>query len=142
MKELESSVEKGMPDFIKMVQSPQSGHQQRGLDQGGRRDLVRGTSQARQQMERNLQKFHRKVTITSLRTDNSIKNHFYSTVRKCLRTISKMRGEKNTTITMKSIKPYVLSKIVENSELTDLIVQLGRSKFKGSNDLNIEEQVL
>jgi hypothetical protein len=43
---------------------------------------------------------------------------------------------------MKSIKPYVLSKIVENSELTDLIVQLGRSKFKGSNDLNIEEQVL
>jgi hypothetical protein len=50
-----------------------------------------------------------------LRTDNSIKNHFYSTVRKFLRTISKVKSEGSTGITMKSIKPSVLSKIVENT---------------------------
>lgn len=43
---------------------------------------------------------------------------------------------------MKSIKPYVLSKIVENTELTNLIVQLGRSKYKDSDTLNLEETVL
>lgn len=66
--------------------------------------------------------FQGRYLYSSFRTDNSIKNHFYSSVRKSLRTISKMLGEKNTTITMKSIKPFVLSKIVENTELTNLIV--------------------
>lgn len=93
-------------------------------------------------MERDLQTVRWQVAFYLYRTDNSIKNHFYSTVRKCLRTISKLRGEKNTTITMKSIKPYVLSKIVENTELTNLIVQLGRSKYKDSDTLNLEETVL
>lgn len=45
------------------------------------------------------------------RTDNSIKNHFYSTVRKSLRRISKFMGSKNSTAKMRQIKPSTLSKI-------------------------------
>lgn len=57
------------------------------------------------------------------RTDNAIKNHFYSTVRRSLRKLGKMNGrDRFGTITMKSIKPSVLSKIVENTELAGLII--------------------
>jgi myb proto-oncogene protein len=50
--------------------------------------------------------------VGGLRTDNSIKNHFYSTIRRCLRRINKLQGEKNSTLKMRSLKPYVLSKIL------------------------------
>ena len=57
------------------------------------------------------------------RTDNAVKNHFYSTVRRSLRKIGKIGGrDRFGTITMKSIKPLVLSKIVENTELAGIIV--------------------
>ena len=74
------------------------------------------------------------------RTDNSIKNHFYSTVRRCLRKIGKL-SQPQTVITMKSIKPSLLSKIVENTQLTTLILQIGRSKGKNTNNaaMRIEE---
>lgn len=52
------------------------------------------------------------------RTDNSIKNHFYSTIRRCLRRINKLQGEKNSTLKMRTIKPYVLSKILADKNLT------------------------
>lgn len=45
------------------------------------------------------------------RTDNSIKNYFYSTIRRSLRRISKFLGSKNSTEQMKDIKPSTLSKI-------------------------------
>ncbi|EGR28135.1 myeloblastosis oncogene family protein, putative [Ichthyophthirius multifiliis] len=45
------------------------------------------------------------------RTDNSIKNHFYSTLRRSLRRINKLLGDKNSTAQVKDIKPGVLSKI-------------------------------
>lgn len=45
------------------------------------------------------------------RTDNSIKNHFYSTIRRSLRRINKELGDKNSTAQVKDIKPGVLSKI-------------------------------
>ncbi|CAK76218.1 unnamed protein product (macronuclear) [Paramecium tetraurelia] len=57
------------------------------------------------------------------RTDNAIKNHFYSTLRRSLRRINKMIGDKNSnqrkqifskekcTQQIKDIKPGVLSKI-------------------------------
>ncbi|CAD8147801.1 unnamed protein product [Paramecium octaurelia] len=47
------------------------------------------------------------------RTDNAIKNHFYSTLRRSLRRINKMIGDKNKKCTqqIKDIKPGVLSKI-------------------------------
>ena len=40
---------------------------------------------------------------------------------------------------MKSIKPSVLSKIVENAELIALIMEIGKKKQKDSNNLNISE---
>lgn len=82
-------------------------------------------------MEGDLQAVRRQVFDPPRRTDNSIKNHFYSTVRRCLRRISKLAGGHQTTITMKSVKPYVLSKIVENTELTNLILKIGRDKTRG-----------
>jgi hypothetical protein len=84
-------------------------------------------------VEGDLQAFRRQVNYPPLRTDNSIKNHFYSTVRRCLRRISKLAGGHQTTITMKSVKPFVLSKIVENTELTNLILKIGRDKTRGRN---------
>ncbi|CAD8049542.1 unnamed protein product [Paramecium sonneborni] len=47
------------------------------------------------------------------RTDNAIKNHFYSTLRRSLRRINKLIGDKNKkgTQQIKDIKPGVLSKI-------------------------------
>jgi len=55
------------------------------------------------------------------RTDNSIKNHFYSTIRRSLRRINKELGDKNSTAQVKDIKPGVLSKIflLSNSKLED-----------------------
>jgi hypothetical protein len=50
------------------------------------------------------------------RTDNSIKNHFYSTLRRSLRRINKSLGDKNSTAQVKDIKPGVLSKIMNITE--------------------------
>jgi len=50
------------------------------------------------------------------RTDNSIKNHFYSTLRRSLRRINKSLGDKNSTAQVKDIKPGVLSKIMNLTE--------------------------
>lgn len=38
-----------------------------------------------------------KVNSKRFRTDNSIKNHFYSTLRRSLRRLNKLSGEKNST---------------------------------------------
>ena len=46
------------------------------------------------------------------RTDNAIKNHFYSTLRKSLRRINKILGSTNSTIQMRSIKPCILSQVL------------------------------
>lgn len=53
-----------------------------------------------------------------IRTDNFIKNHFYSTIRRSLRRINKELGDKNSRLNadigteqVKNIKPGVLSKI-------------------------------
>jgi myb proto-oncogene protein len=45
------------------------------------------------------------------RTDNAIKNYFYSTIRRSLRRMGKFVGSKNSTEQMKRIKPSTLSKI-------------------------------
>ena len=45
------------------------------------------------------------------RTDNSIKNHFYSTMRKKLRRMNKLIGMRNSTSQVREIKPSVLSNI-------------------------------
>lgn len=50
------------------------------------------------------------------RTDNSIKNHFYSTVRRSLRRVNKFMGSKESTKKMRRIKPSILSKIFSVGE--------------------------
>ena len=45
------------------------------------------------------------------RTDNDIKNHFYSMLRRSLRRVNKILGMRNSTKKIRLIKPSVLSKI-------------------------------
>lgn len=59
---------------------------------------------------------HRRITARQVspsldRTDNAIKNYFYSTIRRSLRRMGKFVGSKNSTEQMKRIKPSTLSKI-------------------------------
>lgn len=107
-----NSADRGTFGQMQMVQPPQPRNQQQLLEPAGRAQVVRGPQDPRQQVEGHLQRVHRQVRIPSDRTDNSIKNHFYSTIRRCLRRINKFQGEKNSTLKMRNIKPYVLSKIL------------------------------
>ena len=50
------------------------------------------------------------------RTDNSVKNHFYSTLRRSLRRINKFLGFKNSTNQMRLIKPSILCQLIKQSE--------------------------
>ena len=64
-------------------------------------------------MEIDVQIFLRQVIFfNKIRTDNDIKNHFYSTLRRSLRRLNKFIGEKNSTTQMREIKPSVLSTIM------------------------------
>lgn len=47
----------------------------------------------------------------NFRTDNAIKNHFYSSIRRSLRRINKILGSKNSTDQMRNVKPAVLSEL-------------------------------
>jgi hypothetical protein len=51
------------------------------------------------------------TTFLLSRTDNSIKNYFYSTVRRSLRRMGKLIGSKNSTSLLRSIKPSTLTHI-------------------------------
>jgi len=53
------------------------------------------------------------VVQYALRTDSNIKNHFYSTLRRSLRRLNKLSGEKNATHQMREIKPSVLTIILK-----------------------------
>ena len=53
------------------------------------------------------------------RTDNDIKNHFYSMLRRSLRRINKLLGRRNSTQRIKVIKPSILSKIFVNIGVKD-----------------------
>lgn len=58
---------------------------------------------------------HRQVLPPSFRTDNTVKNHFYSRLRKSLRRLNKVISEKYKK-SMREIRPQVLYKIIEASE--------------------------
>ena len=45
-----------------------------------------------------------KIILYLFRTDNSIKNHFYSTLRRSLRRINKLLGDKNSIFIIYFIK--------------------------------------
>lgn len=51
------------------------------------------------------------------RTDNDIKNHFYSMLRRSLRRVNKLLGLRNSTQRIRLIKPSVLSNIFSNSNV-------------------------
>ena len=69
-------------------------------------------------------------TAPIFRTDNDIKNHFYSTLRRSLRRLNKYIGEKNSTSQMREIRPSVLTIIInfiygrENDQADDMLVSL------------------
>lgn len=63
-------------------------------------------------MEGYIQIISRQVLINSYRTDNDIKNHFYSTLRRSLRRLNKILGQRNSTSQMREIKPSVLTTIM------------------------------
>lgn len=47
------------------------------------------------------------ASLCSFRTDNSIKNHFYSTLRRSLRRLNKCLGDKNSEFSAKiSLEAY------------------------------------
>ena len=57
------------------------------------------------------------------RTDNDIKNKFYSSMRKKLRKINKVLGVKHSTSQVREIKPKVLSNIMSAASSNDEKVQ-------------------
>lgn len=58
---------------------------------------------------------HRQVPPFSFRSDNAVKNHFYSRLRKSLRRLNRIICEKYKRES-KEIKPQVLYKIIEAAE--------------------------
>ena len=56
----------------------------------------------------------RQVLNMLFRTDNAVKNQFYSTLRKGLRRMCKVLGSRNSTTRIKKIKPSVLSALMSN----------------------------
>lgn len=70
-------------------------------------------------MDLNCSIIRRKVQFYLFRTDNAVKNHFYSTLRRSLRRISKALGMKNSTSQMRDIKPSVLSEIFHYAQLPE-----------------------
>ena len=50
-----------------------------------------------------------------VRSGNDVKNHFYSVIRKNLRSIAKYLGYKKTTEKIRNIKPVVLAQIFDVS---------------------------
>lgn len=67
------------------------------------------------------------------RTDNAIKNHFYSTLRRSLRRLNKFLGSKNSTSLMRDIKPSVLSKIMDYSVLNNFDRSSLHAEFQGTH---------
>lgn len=65
-------------------------------------------------MDINRSTFGGKVNSYLFRTDNAVKNQFYSTLRKGLRRICKILGTRNSTTRIKKIKPSALSSLISN----------------------------
>lgn len=53
------------------------------------------------------------------RTDNAVKNHFYSTIRRSLRRVNKYFGYKDSTKKMRNFKPAVLSYLINTSNTNE-----------------------
>lgn len=80
-------------------------------------------------MDLNFETHRRQVKNWLFRTDNAIKNHFYSSIRRSLRRINKILGSKNSTVKMRSVKPAVLSAIFN---LADKEEETNLHDYKGN----------
>ena len=53
------------------------------------------------------------IYSSNSRTDNHVKNYFYSTMRRALRRMNKYIGSKNSTAQMRTIRPSILSYLLD-----------------------------
>lgn len=83
-------------------------------------------------MDINFETHRRQVKKITRRTDNAIKNHFYSSIRRSLRRINKILGSKNSTVKMRNVKPVVLSAIFN---MADQQEDNATNDYKGSSFL-------
>lgn len=74
------------------------------------------------------------------RTDNSVKNHFYSTVRRALRRLDKHFGFRDSTKKMRELKPAALTLLLETArtlpdftEMMALLLQFAQWKPSRTN---------
>ena len=109
--DLASSADRGIFSHMEVAQSLGSRHREARMEQDIGVTSIRAAQATRQQMDGDCGITPREVASTKFRTDNAIKNYFYSTIRRSLRRIGKFVGSKNSTQQMKKIKPSTLSKI-------------------------------
>lgn len=98
------------------------------MDEGGGAKLVQPALGDREQVGHHCSEAARKVVLLLFRTDNSVKNHFYSRMRKAIRKLNKTMYQ-NFKKDYKEIKMPVLYKIVEATD----------EKFK--NNATIDEEI-
>jgi hypothetical protein len=73
--------------------------------------FVESAGYLRKPMDRYNSSFQRKVFRGLLRSDNQVKNHFYSIIRKSIRRMCKLVDIKTHTMNIYSIKPNTISHI-------------------------------
>ena len=79
------------------------------------------------------------------RTDNSVKNYFYATIRRCLRRMNKTLGLKNGTTKMKGVKPSTLSTIfalAEGKHIEGIEVELKKHGLSSLNFKTLAENIM
>ena len=80
-----------------MVQPPWPFNREERLDEKRLRVAPVSAQRARKQVDYNIRQDEGKVNISQFRSDNSIKNYFYSMIRRNLRRMGKLLGSKNST---------------------------------------------
>jgi len=94
-----------------MVQSSTQNHNQVGMELRRRKEINSVAGCTRQSMDGYSPIIQRKVGLALCRSDNHIKNHFYSIIRKSLRKMCKFVDVKTTSLNIYSVKPYTISQI-------------------------------
>lgn len=97
------------------------------MEQGRGADSVPDACVNRQQVVSDFTETARQVKPPLFRTDNCVKNHFYSKLRKAVRRLNKIINDSFPT-QFKFIRESVLSKIIKTSE----------SKFKNNSKIDEE----
>jgi hypothetical protein len=110
-RDLASSADRGIFSDMEVAQPLGSRHREARMEQDIGATFILAAQATREQMDGDRGITPREVASNKFRTDNAIKNYFYSTIRRSLRRIGKFVGSKNSTEQMKKIKPSTLSKI-------------------------------